>query len=124
MLYRLTPKLIEAHKVFIAESPLYEINTKSETYFAYNESEKDEFIKKIGAEKYTVQRSKGLGENEPDMMNFTTMNPKSRRLIKVMPEDAEATSKMFDVLLGDDLSGRKEYIIENGYRYVDNLDVS
>lgn len=124
MLYRLTPKLIEAHKVFIAESPLYEINTKNETYFAYNESEKDEFIKKIGTEKYTIQRSKGLGENEPDMMNFTTMNPKSRRLIKVMPEDAAATSKMFDVLLGDDLSGRKEYIIENGYRYVDNLDVS
>ena len=124
MLYRLTPKLIEAHKVFIAESPLYEINTKSETYFAYNESEKDEFIKKIGAEKYTIQRSKGLGENEPDMMNFTTMNPNSRRLIKVMPEDARKTSEMFDILLGDDLSGRKEYIIENGYRYVDNLDVS
>lgn len=124
MLYRLTPKLIEAHKVFIAESPLYEINTKSETYFAYNESEKDEFIKKIGVEKYTIQRSKGLGENEPDMMNFTTMNPNSRRLIKVMPEDARKTSEMFDILLGDDLSGRKEYIIENGYRYVDNLDVS
>lgn len=124
MLYRLTPKLIEAHKVFIAESPLYEINAKNETYFAYNESEKDEFIKKIGAEKYTIQRSKGLGENEPDMMNFTTMNPNSRRLIKVMPEDARKTSEMFDILLGDDLSGRKEYIIENGYRYVDNLDVS
>ena len=124
MLYRLTPKLIEAHKVFIAESPLYEINTKNETYFAYNESEKDEFIKKIGAEKYKIQRSKGLGENEPDMMNFTTMNPNSRRLIKVMPEDARKTSEMFDILLGDDLSGRKEYIIENGYRYVDNLDVS
>lgn len=124
MLYRLTPKLIESHKVFIAESPLYEINTKNETYFAYNESEKDEFIKKIGAEKYTIQRSKGLGENEPDMMNFTTMNPNSRRLIKVMPEDARKTSEMFDILLGDDLSGRKEYIIENGYRYVDNLDVS
>lgn len=124
MLYRLTPKLIEEHKVFIAESPLYEINTKSETYFAYNESEKDEFIRKIGAEKYTIQRSKGLGENEPDMMNFTTMNPNSRRLIKVMPEDARRTSEMFDILLGDDLSGRKEYIIENGYRYIDNLDVS
>lgn len=124
MLYRLTPKLIEAHKVFIAESPLYEINTKNETYFAYNEVEKDEFIKKIGAEKYTIQRSKGLGENEPDMMNFTTMNPKSRRLIKVLPENIEKTAEMFDILLGDNLSGRKEYIVENGYRYVDNLDVS
>ncbi len=124
MLYRLTPKLIEMGKVFIAESPLYEITTKSETYFAYNESEKEEFIKKIGTEKYTIQRSKGLGENEPDMMNFTTMNPKTRRLIKVMPEEAEATSRMFDILLGDNLLGRKEYIIENGHLYIDNLDIS
>ena len=124
MLYRLTPKLIEQGKVFIAESPLYEITTKKETYFAYNESEKEDFIKKIGNEKYTIQRSKGLGENEPDMMNFTTMNPKTRRLIKVMPEDAEKTSRMFDILLGDDLSGRKEYIIENGHLYTENLDIS
>lgn len=124
MFYRLTPKLIEAGKIFIAESPLYEITSKHETYFAYNEEEKDEFIKKIGNEKYTIQRSKGLGENEPDMMSFTTMDPKTRRLIKVMPESVEETAKMFDVLLGDDLSGRKEYIIENGHLYTDNLDVS
>ena len=124
MLYRLTPKLIEMGKVFIAESPLYEITSKQETYFAYNEEEKDEFIRKIGNEKYTIQRSKGLGENEPDMMSFTTMDPKTRRLIKVMPESVEETAKMFDVLLGDDLSGRKEYIIENGHLYTDNLDVS
>ena len=124
MLYRLTPKLIESGKVFIAESPLYEINTKKETYFAYNESEKEEFIHKIGQEKYTIQRSKGLGENEPDMMNFTTMNPDSRRLIKVMPEDIQVTSKIFDILLGDDILGRKKYIVENGHLYVDSLDVS
>lgn len=124
MFYRLTPKLIEAGKIFIAESPLYEITSKHETYFAYNEEEKDEFIKKIGNEKYIIQRSKGLGENEPDMMSFTTMDPKTRRLIKVMPESAEETAKMFDVLLGDDLSGRKEYIIANGHLYTDNLDVS
>ena len=124
MIYRLTPKLIEAGKIFIAESPLYEINSKNETYFAYNENEKEKFLKKIGNQKYTIQRSKGLGENEPDMMNFTTMNPKTRRLIKVMPEDAKRTSEMFDILLGEDLSGRKEYIIENGYLYTENLDVS
>lgn len=124
MLYRLTPKLIETGKVFIAESPLYEINSKKETYFAYNEAEKEKFIKKIGSERYAIQRSKGLGENEPDMMNFTTMNPKTRRLIKVMPENAAKTSEMFDILLGDDLSGRKEYIIENGHLYIENLDVS
>ena len=124
MIYRLTPQLIDIGKVFIAESPLYEITSGNETYFAYDESEKEKFIKKIGNKKYTIQRSKGLGENEPDMMNFTTMNPKTRRLIKVMPEDAKRTSEMFDILLGDDLSGRKEYIVENGHLYIDNLDIS
>ena len=124
MIYRLAPKLIELGKVFIAESPLYEINCENNTYFAYNEQEKEEFLSKIRHKKYTVQRSKGLGENEPDMMNFTTMNPKTRRLIKVMPEDITKTSHMFDVLLGDDLTGRKEYITQNGHLYIDNLDIS
>lgn len=124
MLYRLTPDLIDAGKVYIAESPLYEINTKSNVYFAYTEAEKEKFIKEIGNEKFTIQRSKGLGENEPDMMNLTTMNPKTRRLIKVMPDDAEKTSQIFDILLGDNLAGRKEYIIEHGSDYIDNLDVS
>jgi len=124
MIYALVPTLIREGKVFIAESPLYEINTKTETYFAYTEKEKEKFISKIGGEKYTIQRSKGLGENEPEMMNLTTMNPKTRRLIKVMPEDAEKTAKIFDVLLGDDLSGRKEYIVENGHLYLDAIDVS
>lgn len=124
MLYRLTPSLIEAGKVFIAESPLYEINTKDEVYFAYNEAEKEEFIRKIGSKKFTVQRSKGLGENEPDMMSLTTMNPATRRLIQVMPDDAEQTARIFDILLGDNLSGRKDYIVENGAKYIDDLDVS
>lgn len=124
MIYRLTPTLIEEGKVFIAESPLYELNTKDEIYFAYTESEKEEFIKKIGNQKFTIQRSKGLGENEPDMMSLTTMNPSTRRLIKIMPDDARKTSEMFDILLGDNLSGRKDYIVENGYKYIDDLDVS
>lgn len=124
MIYRLTPTLIEQGKVFIAESPLYEITSKEQVYFAYTENEKEEFIKKIGKAKYTVQRSKGLGENEPDMMNLTTMNPSTRRLIKVLPDDAERTFEIFDILLGDNLSGRKEYIIDNGYKYIDDLDVS
>ncbi len=124
MLYRLTPDLIEEEKVFIAESPLYEITTKTKTYFAYDEKEKDQFIKEIGNQKYTLQRSKGLGENEPDMMNFTTMNPETRRLIKVTPDDAEKTSRIFDILLGEDLQGRKEYIIENGHLYMDDLDIN
>lgn len=124
MLYRLTPTLIEEGKVFIAESPLYEITSKNNVYFAYDEAEKDKFIDEIGSEKFTVQRSKGLGENEPDMMNLTTMNPDTRRLIKVMPDDAKSTAQIFDILLGDDLQGRKDYIVEHGNEFVDNLDVS
>ena len=124
MVYRLTPTLINEGKVFIAESPLYEINTKDEVYFAYTEAEKEKFIQEIGNQKFTIQRSKGLGENEPDMMSLTTMNPSTRRLIKIMPDDAKKTSEMFDILLGDNLSGRKDYIVENGYKYIDDLDVS
>ncbi|MBQ1546085.1 MAG: DNA topoisomerase [Clostridia bacterium] len=124
MIYRLTPTLIKEGKVYIAESPLYEITTKQQVYFAYTEQEKDEFLREIGKEKFTVQRSKGLGENEPDMMNLTTMNPKTRRLIKIMPDDAQQTAEIFDILLGDNLSGRKEYIVKYGADYIDDLDVS
>jgi len=123
MIYRLMPRLIDEGKVFIAESPLYEITTKKETYFAYNEQEKSEIMEMIGDEKYTIQRSKGLGENNPDMMSFTTMAPATRRLIKVMPSDVEATWQIFDVLLGDNLSGRKEFIAANGERYIELADV-
>lgn len=124
MIYRLMPKLIEAGKVYIAESPLYEVTCKDQTYFAYNEMEMDEIKKEIGDEKYTVQRSKGLGENEAEMMALTTMNPATRRLIKVTSDDAERTSQMFDLLLGDNLDGRKEYIAEYGHLYLDAVDVS
>ncbi len=124
MLYRLTPTLIREGKVFIAESPLYEITTKNQVYFAYDEAEKEQFIKAIGDEKYTIQRSKGLGENEPDMMNFTTMNPKTRRLIKIMPDDAEQTAAIFDILIGNNLQARKDYIVEHGSEYIDQLDLS
>ncbi len=124
MIYRLMPTLISEGKVFIAETPLYEIGTKKMTYFAYDESERKEILEQIGDEKYDLQRSKGLGENQPDMMNLTTMNPDTRRLIKVLPEDAERTSEMFDLLLGDNLQGRKDYISENGYLYIDEADIS
>ena len=124
MLYRLTPALIEAGKVFIAESPLFEITCKNETYFAYDEQEKERILKKLEGKKVTIQRSKGLGENEPDMMNLTTMNPATRRLIKVMPDDAERTAQVFDLLLGDNLTGRKDHIAEYGRLYVDEADVS
>lgn len=124
MIYRLMPKIIEAGKVYIAESPLYEVTCKDQTYFAYNEKEMDEIKEEIGDQKYTVQRSKGLGENEAEMMALTTMNPKTRRLIKVTPDDAQKTFEMFDLLLGDNLEGRKEYISDYGHLYLDAADVS
>lgn len=124
MIYRLMPKLIDAGKVYIAESPLYEVTCKDQTYFAYNEIEMDSIKEQLGDSKYTVQRSKGLGENEADMMSLTTMNPATRRLIKVTPSDAEATAQVFDLLLGDNLDGRKEYIANYGHLYLDAADVS
>ena len=124
MLYRLTPTLIEEGYVYIAQTPLYEINTKNKVYFAYNEPEKAQILEEIGSEKYTIQRSKGLGENEPDMMWLTTMNPETRRLIRVTPSQAQETSDMFDLLLGDNLAGRKEFIAENGSRYLEMADIS
>ncbi len=123
MLYRLAPTLIERGYVYIAESPLYEITSKDKVYFAYTEAEKADALSKISG-KYNIQRSKGLGENEPDMMWLTTMNPETRRLIKVNPSQAEATSRMFELLLGDNLAGRKEFIAENGHQYLDLADIS
>ncbi|MGN1008287.1 MAG: toprim domain-containing protein, partial [Butyricicoccus sp.] len=124
MLYRLTPTLIEKGYVYIAESPLYEIEYKGKSYFAFDETEKAAILKKLEGKKVLIQRSKGLGENEAEMMWETTMNPASRRLIRVEPEEAKATSDMFDLLLGDNLAGRKEYIAENGHEYLDLADIS
>ncbi len=124
MIYRLVPTLIEKGYVYIAESPLYEINTKKDTYFAFSEQEKADILKRIDGRRYTIQRSKGLGENQPDMMWRTTMNPETRRLIKIMPDDVIRTQEVFDLLLGDNLSGRKEHIAEEGHNFIDMADVS
>ncbi len=124
MLYRLTPTLIREGYVYIAETPLYEINCKGKTWFAYSEQEKAKILGELEGQKLTIQRSKGLGENDPEMMWLTTMNPETRRLIKVMPEDVERTARMFDLLLGDDLAGRKNHIAENGFRFLELADIS
>ena len=124
MLYRLTPTLIEKGYVYIAESPLYEIPCKGKTWFAYSEKEKGDILSKLKGKKCEVNRSKGLGENDPDMMWLTTMNPETRRLIRVMPEDVERTAAVFDLLLGDNLQGRKDHIAENGYKYLEMADIS
>ncbi|MDP4180447.1 MAG: toprim domain-containing protein [Bacillota bacterium] len=123
MLYRLVPTLIQEGKVCIAESPLFEITAKNKSYFAYSDKEKNTIISKLNG-KYSIQRSKGLGENEPDMMWQTTMNPETRRLIQVVPDDLEKTAQYFDLLLGDNLPGRKSFIEENGYKYLEMIDVS
>ncbi len=124
MLFRLVPTLIQVGKVYIAESPLFEITCKGKTYFAYTEKEKVQILTKLDGSKYTIQRSKGLGENEPEMMWQTTMNPETRRLIKIMPDENEKTEQMFDLMLGDNLQGRKSFIEENGMKYLDMIDVS
>ena len=125
MLYRLTPTLIQRGYVYIAESPLYEITYKAKTWFAYSDAEKNEIVSgELAGRKCSINRSKGLGENEPDMMWLTTMNPETRRLIKVMPEDVERTAAVFDLLLGDNLQGRKDHIAENGYKYLELADIS
>lgn len=124
MLYRLTPTLIEQGYVYIAESPLFEINTKEKTYFAYTEQEKQRILELIGDKKHTIQRSKGLGENEPDMMSLTTMNPDTRRLIKVTADDIRESAEIFEMLLGDDLQGRKDYISQYGADYLELADIS
>lgn len=124
MIYRLMPTLINEGKVFIAETPLYEITVKDKVYFAYDDKEKGDILEKIDGQKYSLQRSKGLGENQPDMMNLTTMNPDTRRLIKILPSDVEQTSEVFELLLGDNLQGRKDHIAQFGYLYVDEADVS
>ena len=124
MLYRLCPTLIRDGYVFIAESPLFEITYKDKTWFAYNEQEKVKILKELEGKKVIIQRSKGLGENDPEMMWMTTMNPETRRLIKVMPEDAERTAHYFDILLGDSLAERKNFIAENGAKYLELADIS
>lgn len=124
MIYRLMPTLIREGYVYIAETPLFEITYKDKTWFAYSDKEKADVVKDLEGKKFKIDRSKGLGENDPDMMWLTTMNPASRRLIRVMPKDMEETARVFDLLLGDNLAGRKGHIAENGYKYLELADIS
>jgi DNA gyrase subunit B len=123
MLYRLTPSLFDAKKIFIAESPLYEITHKNQTLFAYSDKEKNEIVKDLEGSIH-IQRSKGLGENDPEMMWQTTMNPETRKLIEITIEDVNISTEMFDTLLGDDIQSRKQFIKDHGGKYLDQLDLS
>ncbi len=124
MLWRLTPTLVKEGYVYIAESPLYEITCKEKTWYAYSDGEKNKIVEELAGSKFAVNRSKGLGENSAEMMWLTTMNPETRRLIRVLPEEAERTAYYFDLLLGDDLAGRKQHIAQDGYKYLDMADIS
>ncbi|NMD44317.1 MAG: DNA topoisomerase, partial [Clostridiales bacterium] len=124
MFYRLAPTLIREGYTYIAESPLYEISDGKTTHFAYSDSEKNETVQKLGSKRVQVKRSKGLGENDPEMMWLTTMNPETRKLIRVVPEDVKRTAEFFDLLLGDNLAGRKQFISDFGSNYMDLVDVS
>ncbi|MBO5869956.1 MAG: DNA topoisomerase, partial [Clostridia bacterium] len=122
MFYRLLPTLIKEGRIYIAETPLYEITSGGETMFAYSEAEKNVILEKLGEKKFTIQRSKGLGENDADMMSLTTMKPATRKLVRISPEDEEKTYEMFDILLGDNISGRKDFIAQNGAKYLELAD--
>ena len=124
MIYRLCPTLIREGRVYIAETPLFEINCGDKTWFAYSDQEKAKILRELEGKKVKVDRSKGLGENDPDMMWLTTMNPETRRLIQVRPADAAETARVFELLLGDDLQGRKDHIAETGYQYLELADLS
>lgn len=124
MFYVLTPQLIEQGYIYIADTPLYEITTgtgkNAVTEFAFSETEKEQILMRHAeaiSGKSKIQRSKGLGENTPEMMWQTTMNPETRRLIKVTMKDVNEALATFEMLLGDDLEGRKQYISDYGYAY-------
>ena len=123
------PELLRKGKVYVAETPLFEIvlGGKDGSVFAYSVEEKNKILadlEKKGKKFKKIHRSKGLGENTKEMLWMTTMNPESRRLIKVMPEDAKLMSDSFDLLLGDNLEGRKNHIAQYGYKYLDMADIS
>jgi len=122
LIHRLMPTLIEDGCVYIVESPLYEIEQNDVSVFAYSDKEKDLIVSKMKGS-FTVQRSKGLGENTAEMMWETTMNPETRKLIQVVPEDVEKTVKAFNMFLGDNLEERKQFIEDNLHEYLkESLD--
>ena len=122
MIYRLCPTLIQEGYVYIAESPLYEITCKDKTWFAYTDAEKTEIVKKLEGRKLSINRSKGLGENDPEMMWLTTMNPETRTLKQITLEDAVHADEVFTVLMGEKVEPRKAFIEQNA-KYAVNIDI-
>lgn len=125
MFYRLAPQLIELGYIYIADTPLYEITIgtgkNAKTAFAFSELEKNSILEGLENVSYKIQRSKGLGENTPEMMWETTMSPDTRRLIRVTMSEAEEMSHTFEMLLGDDIESRRQYIADYGYEYLEAI---
>nr|MBC7243971.1 DNA topoisomerase (ATP-hydrolyzing) subunit B [Chloroflexota bacterium] len=120
--FRYMEPLIENGHLFIAQPPLYRIETDRQTLYAYSEAEREEILARLKGKKVTIQRYKGLGEMNPEQLWETTMNPAKRTLLQVTLEDALTADSTFDMLMGSSVPPRKRFIQTNA-KNVQNLDI-